>query len=136
MCIEYYEQELQLCWDALHRLVYGAKGLCDENTWRNEKQALSSGQRVPLDYFKHARRCRGVPWDQGSEAWAADERGGGPSMLDWLGIYLHVSSWGRNPQALSLARKTFLRKARSGSALMLRPRLLSPRRWSRTAVRC
>jgi len=91
-------EELQLCWDALHRVIYGAKGLCDEEMWENEQQALSSGQRVPLDYVKHVKRL-GVPWDEGSEAWAAGERGGGPPMLEWLGITLHVSSWGRSPQA-------------------------------------
>ena len=49
-------EELQLCWDSLHRIVYGAKGLCDERTWQREKEALSSGQRVPLDYGKHLQR--------------------------------------------------------------------------------
>ena len=37
-------EELQLCWDSLHRIIYGAKGLCDEQTYRNEKQALSGGK--------------------------------------------------------------------------------------------
>ena len=25
-------EELQLCWDSLHRIVYGTKGLCDVRT--------------------------------------------------------------------------------------------------------
>ena len=49
-------EELQLCWDSLHRLIYGAKGLCDARQYQAEKQALSRGQCVPLDYRKHAKR--------------------------------------------------------------------------------
>ena len=49
-------EELQLCWDVLHRLVYGAKGLCDERGWHAERQGLTRNQRVPLDYGKHMKR--------------------------------------------------------------------------------
>ena len=74
-------EELQLCWDSLHRIIYGAKGLCDERTCINERQALTRGGRVPLDYFKHQNRNGGQAWDETS------------TMLEWLGVSLHISSW-------------------------------------------
>ena len=49
-------EELQLCWDSLHRLIFGAKGMCDAQTHQTERQALARGQRVPLDYEKHTKR--------------------------------------------------------------------------------
>ena len=77
-------EELQLCWDALHRIVYGGHGLCDEAAHRQARAALTRGGKVPLDRAKHMQRHGGQPWDEGSP------------MLEWLGVTLHVSSWGRD----------------------------------------
>ena len=49
-------EELQLCWDSLHRIIYGAKGLCDEQAYMNEKQGTQRGSKVPLDFSKHKKR--------------------------------------------------------------------------------
>ena len=66
-------EELKLCWDSLHRIIYGAKGMCDEHAWKMEQQALVRGQRIPLDYGRHQKRnARFRPGDavrfEGSQA--------------------------------------------------------------------
>merc|ERR1712048_676265 len=78
-------EDLELCWDTLHRLIYDAKGLCDQQTWSNE--GGEPGRPLPLDYQKHCDLHDNLPWDESSE------------MIDWLSVKLYVSSWSRDDGA-------------------------------------
>jgi len=75
-------EDLQLCWDSLHRLVYSAKGLSAAGA----SEGLPGGMLAPLDFQKHKARNGGQEWTENAR------------MLEWLGVTLFVSSWAREKQ--------------------------------------
>lgn len=72
-----FPQDLLLCWDSLHRLIFEAGGLWSKELWAAQRQTSSRG--IPLDRREHRRRNHGTEWSAESE------------LLEWLGVALHVS---------------------------------------------
>ena len=72
-----YAEDLLLCWDSLHRVIFEAGGLWSNDAYLRHRKVTK--HRMPLDLKAHERRNDGATWDQDS------------TLLDWLGISLHVS---------------------------------------------
>jgi hypothetical protein len=71
-----HAEDLQLCWDSLHRVIYAGGGLADEARWNSLR--LGDARVAPIDRGRHLA-AHGATWTSGS------------TMLDWLGVSLHVS---------------------------------------------
>jgi len=98
-----HPEDLQLCWDSLHRIIYGAGGLCTYERYTT----LVAGDRTKvasLDYVQHARR-------HGGETWSATSW-----MLDWLGVTMHVSKMTESGLANLRAEDPLLSKGVSDGA--------------------
>lgn len=72
-----YAEDLLLCWDSLHRIIYEAGGLWNEEVYTCQRTIRQ--QRLPIDRRAHARR-------NGGEAWTVQS-----PLLEWLGVSLFVS---------------------------------------------
>ena len=71
-------EDLQLCWDALHRIIAGAKGLCGAS---EHQRYRALGTSPPLDYEGHLLRYGGEEWNAASKT------------LEWLGVIINVAQW-------------------------------------------
>ena len=72
-----HPEDLQLCWDSLHRLIFEGGGLWSKQLWAAQRRVSSRG--IPLDRREHMRRNGSDEWTKNSE------------LLEWLGVDLHVS---------------------------------------------
>ena len=49
-------EEVELCWDALHRIIYSNHGMSDEETSSQIAAGQVTGKNSPFDYDSHRRR--------------------------------------------------------------------------------
>ena len=49
-------EEVELCWEALHRVIYSNNGMNDEETSKQIAAGQVTGKRSPFDYESHRRR--------------------------------------------------------------------------------